>query len=161
MRVREATSEDAVRVAAVYNDYIETNFTLETEQVTPELMAERIEAAKDKYNWLLAEVDGEIIGFAYYKKFRQNIAYNHTVESTIYLEKKYHGKGYGKNLYQALIDDAAAKGYREMIGGVLIPNVPSVKLHERVGFRKVAHFEQISIKAGKYIDVAFWQRTLH
>lgn len=158
---RIATLDDAEKLAAVYNEYIPTNLTLETEEVSTEIMRERIATALEKYNWLIMEDEGDILGFAYYKKFRKNEAYNHTVEASIYLDKSKLGKGYGKTLYQALIDDATQKGFREMIAGVIMPNIASVMLHERMGFAKAAHYEKVSVKNGKYLDVAFWQKSLH
>jgi phosphinothricin acetyltransferase len=161
IETRTATADDAEKVAALYNEYIPTNVTLETEEVSIEEMRNRITEALEKYNWLVMEDEREIVGFAFYKKFRQNVAYNHTVEATIYLNKAIQGKGHGKTLYQALMDDAKEKGFREMIAGVIMPNIASVMLHERMGFAKAAHYEKVSVKNGKYLDVAFWQKSLH
>jgi phosphinothricin acetyltransferase len=161
VEIRTATLEDAKKVATIYNEYIPTNFTLETEEVSKEIMGERMITALEKYNWLVMEDEGKMVGFAYYKRFRKNDAYNHTVEASIYLDKNSQGKGHGKALYQALIDDATQKGFREMIAGVIMPNIASVMLHERMGFAKAAHYEKVSIKNGKYLDVAFWQKSLH
>jgi phosphinothricin acetyltransferase len=161
MLIRKVKEEDAQAMATLYNHYVtHTNQTFETEEISAETMLGRVKECLQRYNWLVLEEDQEVIGFAYYKKFRKNIAYNHTAETAVYLNHTKTGKGYGKKLYQAMIDDAQANGFKELIGGVLLPNDGSVKIHEAMGFRKVAHFEKVGEKNGKYIDVAFWQKSI-
>jgi L-amino acid N-acyltransferase YncA len=63
-------------------------------------------------------------------------------------------------LYQALLDDAATKGYREALGVIALPNDLSVRLHEKLGFVKVAHLEKIGYKFNQWIDVSIWQKHL-
>ncbi len=161
MLIREVKEEDAQAMATLYNYYVtHTDLTFETEEITADIMLGRVKACLKKYNWLVMEEANTIIGFAYYKKFRLNTAYNHTVETAVYLNHTKTGKGYGKKLYQKMIDDAKKNGFKELISGVLLPNEESVKLHETLGFHKAAHFEKVGTKNGKYIDVAFWQKSL-
>lgn len=161
MLIRKVKEDDAQAIATLYNYYvINSDWTFETKEVSAETMLGRIKECLENYNWLVLENENQLIGFAYYRKFRKNIAYNHTVETAIYLSHDKLGKGYGKTLYEAMINDAKQSGIRELIGGVLLPNLGSVKLHEVLGFRKVAHFEKVGKRNDKYIDVAFWQKSL-
>jgi phosphinothricin acetyltransferase len=70
------------------------------------------------------------------------------------------GKGAGSRLYQQLIVRLKALGLHLAIGGVALPNPASVALHEKMGFRKVAHFSEVGFKFGRWIDVAYWHLVL-
>lgn len=161
MLVRQIQASDADRVAEILNFYIaNTTITFRKDAMLPEEVCRSIEKTKEKYDWLALELEGNLVGFAYYGSFREKEAYRFTVESTIYLHPEYGGKGYGKILYNALIDNARQKGFKEMIGGIALPNVASIKLHTALGFEKVAHFKNIGFKFDRWIDVGFWQRSL-
>ena len=78
----------------------------------------------------------------------------------MYLDPAYIGKGIGLQLYAALIDAIRAGSMHAAIGGIALPNASSVGLHERLGFKKVAHFEQVGYKHGRWVDVGYWQLLL-
>jgi L-amino acid N-acyltransferase YncA len=79
---------------------------------------------------------------------------------TVYIDPKSIGRGIGTQLYTALLADLRARKFHTSIGGIALPNAASVTLHERFGFRKVAHFEQVGWKFGRWIDVGYWQLLL-
>jgi L-amino acid N-acyltransferase YncA len=161
MLTRQATLRDAAQIAEIYNYYIlNTVITFETETVDAREMESRIAAILEKHNWLVLDEDGKLLGYAYYGSFRGRVAYNHTVEATIYLHPNYIGKGLGKPLYNTVIQAAAAKKYKEIIGGIALPNPQSEKLHNQLGFEKVGHFKKVGLKFGQTIDVGFWQKSL-
>jgi L-amino acid N-acyltransferase YncA len=100
MRVRRATEDDAARVAEIYNWYIRhTIVTFETEAVSSQDMMHRMQEKLRAHDWLVGEVNQAICGYAYYGPFRPRAAYQHTVESTIYLSQESVGHGFGKVLY--------------------------------------------------------------
>ena len=70
------------------------------------------------------------------------------------------GRGLGRALYDALLRELAQRGFHCAMGGIALPNAPSVALHERMGFVKVAHFREVGWKLGRWIDVGYWQRSL-
>lgn len=78
----------------------------------------------------------------------------------MYLTKAHVGKGSGSLLYSELLARLASLGAHVAIGGVALPNDASVALHEKLGFRKVAHFEEVGHKFGKWVDVGYWQKRL-
>jgi phosphinothricin acetyltransferase len=161
MNIRRATGADAEIIAGMYNWYIlNTIITFETEEVSPDEMKERIYEKLVRYDWIVGQIDHEIIGYAYYGPFRPRAAYNHTVESTIYLSQKSTGKGFGKRLYADLIESAKDRGFREVIGVIALPNPPSLTLHRETGFQEVGVLKNVGYKFRKYIDVALWQRSL-
>ncbi|MGH8166642.1 MAG: GNAT family N-acetyltransferase, partial [Woeseiaceae bacterium] len=97
---------------------------------------------------------------AYASRWHGRCAYRFSVESTVYLDPDRTGRGVGKRLYAALIDAIRDLSMRAVIGGIALPNEPSIRLHERLGFRKVAHFEQVGFKHDRWIDVGYWQLLL-
>lgn len=162
MQIRPATQADAKAIADIYNPYIrDTVITFEYDPVTPEEIAGRIAKIQQAFDWLVMEDDtGRIVGYAYYGKFRERKAYDGTVETSVYFDASATGKGYGKVLYRALIEAIRARGYREVIGCLALPNEASVALHEKLGFAKVGHFPGTGFKFGRYVDVGFWQLSL-
>lgn len=161
MNIRQVVDADAPSMVAIYNWYVEhTIITFETQAVSVEEMQARIADKLVKHDWIVGELDGELVGYAYYGTFRPRHAYAHTVESTVYLAQQHVGKGYGRKLYTELIASAQARGYRELIGIIALPNPASILLHRRVGFEEVGILKQAGYKLGRYIDVAIWQKSV-
>jgi L-amino acid N-acyltransferase YncA len=162
MDIRPATIADAPIIAEIYNWYVmNTIISFEVAPVGIDEMKARIQDKLEHYDWLIGEIDGEIVGYAYYGAFRPREAYQHTVESTIYIAQKWAGRGYGKVIYKRLIESAKKHGFREMVGLIALPNPSSIKLHEKLGFKKVGVNKGVGHKFGHFIDVGIWQRSLH
>ncbi len=159
MSIRMATVEDAAAIAAIYNPYVaDSCVTFETEPVQAAGMAARITEVLDAgLPWLLAEDAAGAAGFAYASKWKGRCAYRFSVESTVYLHWDHTGRGIGRALYGRLLEEIRARRMHAVIGGIALPNAASVALHERLGFRKVAHFEQVGYKQDRWVDVGYWQ----
>jgi L-amino acid N-acyltransferase YncA len=161
MQMRRATAGDAARIAAIYNWYIlHTIITFETDVVGPQDMTNRIEEKTLNHDWLVGEVNQEVVGYAYYGPFRAGAAYNHTVESTIYLAPESLGKGFGRTLYAQLLESVKGRGFREAIGVIALPNPQSIALHRALGFAEVGVLKRVGYKFGRYVDVGIWQLSL-
>ena len=160
--IRPATESDASEVARIYNHYIaETVVTFETDPVTQRDMARRIaETHELSLPWLVSESAGDILGYAYASKWKGRCAYRFAVESTVYLDPPQTGRGTGTLLYAALIDAIRSLSMHAVIGGIALPNEASIRLHERLGFRKVGQFEEVGFKQDRWIDVGYWQLLL-
>lgn len=160
--IREATPDDAAAICAIYNPYIEyTTISFEEKPVAVSDMAERIASSQAQgLPWLVAEASGDMLGYAYATRWRARPAYRHAVESSIYMRQATVGQGVGKLLYRELIRRLAMLGLHTVIGGVAQPNPASDGLHRALGFRQVAHFEQVGRKFGRWLDVAYWQLPL-
>lgn len=159
---RSATKDDAAAIARIYNHYVaETCITFETEPVPDQDMAGRIaDTAGVSLPWLVAQTPAGIAGYAYASKWKGRCAYRFSVEATVYLDPGRTGAGVGARLYTELIRAIRDQSMHAVIGGIALPNERSVRLHERLGFRKVAHFEQVGHKHGRWIDVGYWQLLL-
>ncbi|MCC2957790.1 N-acetyltransferase family protein [Massilia sp. IC2-477] len=160
--IRPATVEDAAAICAVYNPYIATTtISFEEEPVSAADMAQRIvDVAASSLPWLVACREGRLLGYAYATKWRARPAYRTSVESSVYLDRQEASRGLGTALYQALLDELRAREVHMVIGGIAQPNERSVALHEKLGFRKVAHFSEVGRKFGRWVDVGYWELRL-
>ena len=156
--IRSATAADAAAIADIYNWYVaNTVITFEVDPVSADEMARRVENVLAAHEWLVLEGEIELLGYAYAGRFRERAAYGQATESTIYLRHGAEGQGLGGPLYAELIRRTFARGYRHMIGAIALPNEPSVRLHERLGFVKAGHLFRIGRKFDRWVDVGNWQ----
>lgn len=160
--IRPATQADAPAIAAIYNHYIaNTVITFEEDAVgAPDMAARIADVRAQDLPWLVAELDGAVVGYSYAGRWKARSAYRFSVETTIYLKQGCEGRGLGKQLYGALLDILKSKGVHAAIGGAALPNPASVALHEKLGFEPVGTFRQVGFKHGRWVDVAYWQIVL-
>ena len=159
--IRSATTADAAAIAAIYNHYVvNTIVTFEEEPISTAEMARRIEEMLQSHGWFVCVEHSKILGYAYASKWKSRCAYRYSVESTVYLDKDATGRGLGTMLYTTLIADLKERGIHGIIGGIALPNEPSVTLHEKLGFQKVAHFKEVGWKFDQWIDVGYWELIL-
>jgi phosphinothricin acetyltransferase len=160
--IRQAASSDVEPMCRIYNHYVaESTITFEEQAVSPSEMSQRIaDVTASSLPWLVAEHDGAIVGFAYASKWKARSAYRFSTETTVYLASGNRGQGIGTRLYAELLSRLKGRELHSAIGGVALPNDASVRLHEKLGYRKVAHFVEVGFKFDRWIDVAYWQLKL-
>ncbi|MDU1889683.1 MAG: GNAT family N-acetyltransferase [Dysgonomonas sp.] len=160
--IRDVTLADAKRIADIYNYYIkETVITFEYDEIDESEMQSRIlKIQKKGFPFFIYEADNKIIGYAYLSNWRERIAYDITLETSVYLDNKYTGNGIGSILYQELINRAQKINIHSLIGVVSLPNDQSIKLHQKFNFKLVGNFKESGIKFDRLIDVEFWQLIL-
>lgn len=161
--IRVATSADAEAICAIYNHYIDTTtISFEEAPVSAADMAQRIaDVTAANLPWLVLCDGDTLLGYAYATKWRVRQAYRFSVETSVYLDREQAGKGRGRMLYEALLAELRQRELHLAIAGIAQPNEASVRLHEALGFRKVAHFSEVGRKFGKWIDVGYWQLQLN
>lgn len=159
--IRAATPIDAEQICDIYNHYIEnTIISFEENPISVPQMQARIIEIGSSFPWLVFEKDQKILGYAYATIWKARSAYRHSVESTIYLSKHARGEGIGSKLYSALIAELQTTSTHCLIACIALPNTASVGLHEKVGFKKIAHFKEVGKKFKQWIDVGFWEKML-
>lgn len=161
--VRSSRDEDVEAITAIYAHYVLNSVaTFEIDPPDPEEISARRKAILGRnLPYLVAEEDGQILGFAYAGLFRARFAYRFAVEDSIYLAANAAGKGLGKKLLSEVIVCAEAAGRRQMIAGIADRgNVASIALHKSLGFQEVGVFEAVGFKFGRWIDVVQMQRSL-
>jgi phosphinothricin acetyltransferase len=159
--IRDARLDDAGRFCEIYNPYVlGTTISFEEEAVSPEAMRKRVAAKLERYAWIAA-CEGELVlGYAYYGPWRERAAYAGTVETSVYLDAGARGRGLGKLLYGALLDRARAQGRHVAMGVVALPNEASEALQRSFGFTRSGLFQEVGYKAGKWVDLSFWELRL-
>lgn len=162
MQVRPVAPGDAAALARIYNYYVaESIVTFEEAQVPTDDMQRRIaETAAAALPWLVAEQGGEVRGYAYASGWKRRPGYRFSVEVTVYLDRSCARRGIGSRLYAHLLPVLHSAGFHLAIGGIALPNDGSVRLHEKFGFVKVAHFKEVGRKFDRWIDVGYWQLDL-
>ncbi|MEM1230663.1 MAG: N-acetyltransferase family protein [Pseudomonadota bacterium] len=161
LRVRTADAADATRCLEIYAPSVRdtaTSFELEVPTVTE--MARRIEMANRQHCWLVAELTGRVVGYAYGGKLRTREAYRYAAEVSVYVAAETRRGGVAGGLYTALFERLDALGYCQLYAGITLPNGPSVALHERCGFSAVGRFPNAGFKFGRWHDIGWWHREL-
>ncbi|MGH8054233.1 MAG: GNAT family N-acetyltransferase [Stenotrophomonas sp.] len=163
LQLRPATAADIPAITAIYAVEVrELVNTYEYEVPAESEMAQRMSDILARgFPYLVATLDGALAGYAYANTYRGRIAYQWTVENSVYVDARFQGHGVGSALMQALIDDCTARGFRQMIAVIGEPtNTASIKLHERFGFQLVGIFRGLGRKHGRWLDTVQMQRAL-
>lgn len=162
--VRRAEANDASAIAAIYAPHV-LHGTASFEVVEPgvdEILRRRTAIETLGLPFLVAELDGEIAGYAYANRFRPREAYRFTVENSVYVADRFQRRGVARKLMQRLIELCANVGIREMIAVIGDPsvNMASIALHRSVGYSEVGLLRGAGEKFGKTIDVLIMQKSL-
>jgi phosphinothricin acetyltransferase len=161
MMIRPVKIEDASSIRTLYNYYIEnTVITFEEIPVSVEEMESRIKKVSAKYPWFVWEESGEILGYAYVNTWKERAAYRYSVEDSIYLKNGCLGKGIGRSLFARLLEEVRKTEIHTIVAGITVPNDQSTGLHEKFGFKKIAHFNEVGFKQNRWLDVGFWELIL-
>ena len=156
-RVRLATPADGVACATIYAPYVaETAISFELVPPTADEMAARIARVTVHWPWLVVEVDGIVRGYAYATRHRERPAYDWTTETTVYVDRAFHGRGLGRTAMRALIAVLRLQGFHLVVAGITAPNPGSFGLHRALGFGRIGEFEAIGWKADAWHGVEFW-----
>ena len=162
MRVRHADPDrDAAACAAVYAPYVNPGVaSLEERPPEPPEFRERIRIISRDYPWLVAEIDGEVVGYAYASRHRDRASYRWSADVTVYISAAHHRRGVGRALYGALFELLVRQGVYEACAGITLPNASSVGLHESLGFVPIGVYENIAYKFGSWRSTGWWRKTL-
>ena len=160
--IRPAAAKDALAIAGIYNDAVlHTTATWDERTVTA---AERLEwlrqRKQQKYPVLVATLGDTVVGYASLGPFRQWSGYRYTVENSIFITQNHRGKGLGKRMLGALIDEAEALGMHCIIAAVDASNHTSLRLHTSQGFKQVAQIPEAGYKFGRWLDLVLMQRLI-
>jgi phosphinothricin acetyltransferase len=159
MQIRAARAEDAAAVAEIYNIGIrERTSTLETREREPGEIAERI--GMEQYPFLVAELDGQVAGWAATSEYSGRDVYAGVAECSVYVNPELRGRGLGSALLEALADEAARRGFHKLIGKLFATNAASMRLMARGGFRIVGTHLRHGRLDGEWRDVILVERSL-
>ena len=163
MQIRPAELDDLPRLTEIYNHYVLTTpITFDVEPYTVERRLPWFEqfATVGRYRLVVATDGPLVVGYAGTTRFRRKLAYETTVETTIYCAPGHAGHGIGALLYGALFEAIASEDIHRIVAGYALPNPASARLHERFGFEPVGVFTSNGRKFGRYWDVAWVEKHL-
>ena len=155
---------DAAALADIYNHSVTTStVTFDLDPWTEIDMTHKIETvAALSMPFIVVELDGDLIGYAYLSTWREKCAYETTMENTLYLREDTRGMGLGALLLEELLRLGASAGVREVIAVIAsTPQAtPSIRLHEKAGFVRVGEMDNVGRKFDEWIGVVMMQRSL-
>ena len=163
LSIRPCTGDDIEAIQAIYAHYVATNLaTFELEPPTTAQMLERRDGIlRGGYPYLVAQRDGEVVGYAYGSAWRSRPAYRHTVEDSIYVAPGMRQAGVGSALLRELIRECEQRGFRQMVAVVgNSANTGSLRVHEAQGFVRVGTLACVGYKFGEWVDTVLMQRVL-
>lgn len=167
-KIRIATKQDAKKLVEIYAPYVEkTAITFEYEVPTVQEFERRIGHVLEKYPYLVAERNGEIVGYAYAGTFNERAAYDWAVETTVYVREDQKKTGVGRDLYAALekaldmqniLNLNACIAYPEIEDAYLTKN--SVQFHEHMGYRFVGEFYKCGYKFDRWYNMVWMEKHI-
>jgi len=162
VHIRDAEERDIDAMRAIYNDVLvhTTSIFTDIERTSAE-QAKWFEERRAQGWPVLVICDADtVLGYASYGPFRTWPGYRHTVENSIYLTQRARGQGFGTLLLRALIERAESQQLHAVIAGIDGDNVGSMRLHEKLGFTKVAHLKEVGRKWDRWLDLLLFERVL-
>ena len=161
MIIRYVEDRDAESIAEIYNYYVEnTTFTGDETPFSEEHMKNKIKDISKDYPWLVLEENSQILGYIYLNQWRFKSAYRHSAELSVYIRNGVRTKGLGSKLFTSLLEELKKKNLHTIISAIVLPNNASINLHEKFGFKKVAHFSEVGYKFEKWLDLGYWELVL-
>lgn len=161
--LRAATADDVPAIQTIYAHHVlHGTGTFELDPPSVAAMQTRFLKLTDHgYPYLVAEHEGDVLGFGYAGPFRERRAYRHTVEDSIYLHPDKRGLGIGSQLLRRLIDEATAAEFTQMVALIGDSNNrASVALHAKLGFETTGTMRKVGFKFDRWLDVVIMQRGL-
>jgi len=162
--LRPSTDDDLPALHAIYRRHVVTGLaSFEDEPPSlAEFTTRRAAVLAKGLPWLVAtDGGGAILGYAYASLYRPRSAYRYTVEDSVYVAPDWIGRGVGRALIAALVAEAEALGYRQMLAVIGDSgNLPSITAHAACGFREVGRLSDIGFKFGRWVDSVIMQRSL-
>lgn len=159
--VRIATEQDLEAITEIENWAIENTFAhFGLQGIRNESTIQAFRFAKDKYPWVVAEIEGQIAGFARASAWKTREAYDRTTEIGVYVLPEWQGKGVGRELYKLLFQELIQRNFHTLLAGIALPNDASVRLHESFGMVKVAELPEVGFKHGAWRNTGYWARVL-
>lgn len=161
--LRDAAPSDDESIAAIYAHHVRVGLgTFEEESPPAEEMRRRREAVlASGLPFLVAVVDGVVVGYAYAALYRTRSAYRFTLEDSIYVAPQVARRGVGRALLTRLVERCSVLGYRQMVAVIGdSANAPSIRLHEIVGFTRIGVQPAVGFKHGRWVDCVLMQRAL-
>jgi L-amino acid N-acyltransferase YncA len=161
--IRDSQQADVAAISAIYAHHVRHGAASFEEEPpsSEEIARRRADVLARGLPYLVAEIDDEVVGYAYASPYRARSAYRFSIENSVYVDHRRHRGGIGRALLTALIARCEAGACRQMIAVIGdSANISSIALHERLGFRMVGTLRAVGFKFGRWVDTVLMQREL-
>jgi L-amino acid N-acyltransferase YncA len=161
--IRSVTPQDAEEILQIYKPFVtDTVISFEVTSPSVQEMEQRIHHVthEKKFPYIVYTRNSKVVGYAYAHSYRDRIAYQWGVETSVYVSSGYHRQGIGRKLYEKLLETLKSLGYYNAFAGITLPNDASAKLHEAMGFQLFGVAKRAGYKFGGWHDVGFYQLVL-
>ncbi|HYH04658.1 MAG TPA: GNAT family N-acetyltransferase [Bacillota bacterium] len=159
--IRLATVADSGAMLEIYAPYVrETVISFEYDPPTLLDFSNRVANILEHYPWLVAEIDGVIVGYAYASRYSERAAYQWSVDASVYIHSGYHRQKIASTLYSCLFDLLKLQGFYNVYAGITLSNTTSEQFHTSFGFTRVGVFHHVGYKFGQWHDVQWMERSL-
>lgn len=159
--IRDVTLKDAEKLVDIYAPYVlNTAITFEYEVPSVEEFTKRIKTICNSYPYLVAEINHEVVAYAYASTFHPRAAYKWCAEVSIYLNNEIQKQGIGRKLYEAIEERLKKQNIKNINACIAYPNENSVAFHERMGFKTVGHFHKCGYKLNQWWDMIWMEKMI-
>ncbi len=158
IKIRKAETNDLERINEIYNYYVlESTCTYQTEPEPIESRKKWFNNHNERHPVIVVENNGRILGWGAISRFKERKAYENTGEVSIYIDHEWLHRGLGQIILSWLIEQAGKVGLHTLMAVISADQIPSIKLHEKYGFKTVAHLKEVGYKFGAWLDVVYMQ----
>jgi len=160
-QIKQAELDHFSSIYYIYKPFVlETPISFETTPPSFEEFSNRIKTSMSTYPWLVCLYNDKVIGFTCASKHRYRDAYKWTVEVSVYVDGGFRKRKVATGLYTALFEVLKAQYIRNALAGITLPNEASAGFHESMGFKKIAEYENIGFKLGRWHNTGWWQKSI-
>ena len=161
LTLREARPDDAAATAAIWNHEVRATLATTDTEFRDAAAQRAWLAARSPLYPVVVAVRGDVVaGYAALTAYRAKPAFRNTVEDSVYVDRRWRGRGVGRLLVAHLLDRATALGHHSVLARITADNGASRRLHELLGFRLIGIEEEVAFKLGRWVDVAVYQRRV-
>ena len=161
IQVRSYLTQDCQAIANIYNEAIaKGGITMDCEPYPAAKIVDLVDKLGDRETILVAEIEGDVVGWGIIKKYSDRPGYNLCCETSIYLKSSATKKGYGRILQSALLEQVKAFDYHHFVAKIVASNQNSIKFHEKFGFEIIGVQKEIGFYRGRWYDMAIMQLLL-
>ena len=159
--IRFVSSADAQQILNIYEPFVlNTATSFETNVPPLSEFQERIKSYSSLAPWLVAELDGQIVGYAYATAHRSRGAYQWSQETTVYIHPDFRKRGIAQTLYEQLLSALKSQGFCKALAIITLPNEPSVNFHQKLGFKHIGEMKNIGFKFDRWHTTSWWDLDL-
>jgi phosphinothricin acetyltransferase len=159
--IRIATTDDLPEITRIYNHYVPRSTCTYQEQ--PDTLTARrhwFDRHSERHPITVAILEGKLVGWGSLSPFHSRSAFRYTVENSVYVDEAFLRRGIGRRLLRDLITRAASIGHHAIIAAVDAEQIPSIRLHEALGFERVGEFPQVGFKFERWLTAVYLQLLL-